>query len=71
MGQGGGIARARTEPADAEVLRWERGKTFPELPARLLHGSPCTTAMAPGGPSRAGGARALGPQPAQARCAGP
>ncbi|CAK0801338.1 unnamed protein product, partial [Prorocentrum cordatum] len=27
-----GMARARAEPADAEVPRWERGKTFPELP---------------------------------------
>ena len=41
-----GLVKAKTEPTDAEVLRWERDKTFPELPAHLVHGSRWTTVLA-------------------------
>ena len=44
--QENGLVRAKAEPTDAEVLRWERDKSFPELPAHLLHGSRWSTVMA-------------------------
>ncbi|CAK0795079.1 unnamed protein product, partial [Prorocentrum cordatum] len=41
-----GLLQARAKPTKDEALRWERDRSFPELPAHLLHGSRWSTVMA-------------------------